>query len=77
MERKTYAAILAGIYLLMFAVMFFDAHWNATGSFFGFGFLAITWLRLKDTNWPISNCIINCFTGGLYGLFECDRKKLG
>lgn len=74
MERKTYAKILAGIYLLMFAAMFFDPCWNATGSFFGFGFLAITWLRLKDTNWPISNCIINYFTGGLYGLFDCDRR---
>lgn len=77
MERKTYAKILAGIYLLMFATMFFDAYWNAAGGFFGFAFLAATWLRLKDTNWPISNCIINCFTGGLYGLFDCDRKNLG
>ena len=75
MERNTYTKILTGIYLLMFATMFFDAYWNTTGSFFGFVFLVITWLRLKDTNWPISNCIINCFTGGLYGLFNCDRKR--
>lgn len=75
MERNTYAKILAGLYMLMFATMFFDAYWNITGSFFGLVFLAITWLRLKDTNWPISNCIINCFTGGLYGMLNCDRKK--
>lgn len=75
MERSSYAKFLAGIYLLMFIAMYFDPYWNATGSFLGLLFLVLTWKREKETNWPLSNCFLNCITGGLYGLFNFDRKR--
>ena len=60
---------------LLFADTQNKLHWQKSSYIIGPFFCIITWKREKDTNWPLSNSFLNLNTGGLYGLFNFDRKK--
>ena len=75
MTRKKYAKLLGCMNLFMLVAMFFDPYWQKSSYIIGPFFCIITWKREKDTNWPLSNSFLNLITGGLYGLFNFDRKK--
>lgn len=75
MTRKKYAKLLGCMYLFMLVAMFFDPYWQKSSYIIGPFFCIITWKREKDTNWPLSNSFLNLITGGLYGLFNFDRKN--